>query len=310
MQKLPPKLRLWLIPFWGVGTLVYCWYFFGWTAVIAAVAVVCVGVAVGIKAKLLRAYPVEVQLERAQASDFPAMDAAAWQNATAALEALGFVARLDYTVRAGAGQMVPNLWRLFWHEGHHCYALCFQHFVPDRPASTVACLIASNLTEPGHDLMAAFEVQQQARQQSLHAADALAPLPSPQPVAFEETADAKLWSLMTTNAAPQGLSYLLRRSQALLLHYPGAAPSDLLREHLAWRERVRQDLGLVVVGKLPIEAHFALSQRGYRLARRNLARRNSFIVLWELLFVGSRVTRWLGDYPNIAAQRRTSGEIP
>jgi hypothetical protein len=105
------------------------------------------------------------------------------------------------------------------------------------------------------------------------------------------------WSLATTDREVDGVTYMLRRPKSLWVSRPGAPPAVLSEEHLALRERVRQDLGLPEPAAPTVDAYFARLDQENRAMRDVLARRSLYASIADaFLFSRQPKWEWMGEY--------------
>lgn len=100
---------------------------------------------------LLRTIPDHMDFAPSQPADFPALDRRRLQDYSQALEALGFVHSLDYTLRTDVPLSAGGFGRLFFHPGQHCLAEVNQAFPANQEPSSMRCMMGS-LLEAGWDL--------------------------------------------------------------------------------------------------------------------------------------------------------------
>jgi hypothetical protein len=105
------------------------------------------------------------------------------------------------------------------------------------------------------------------------------------------------WQLSTTDRKPNASNYLLRRRRSLWTAHPGAAPADLWREHLTWRQQITSDLMLKPLADTSPDAYFA-NERRAALERQENLRRKFFLALWfeMIAFQIQPKSQWMGDY--------------
>jgi hypothetical protein len=111
------------------------------------------------------------------------------------------------------------------------------------------------------------------------------------------------WSLQTSSQEPFAVTAaLVRPRRSVWRSRPGAAPADLLDDHLALRERMCRDLGIRVGGEGTVDGWFAVQRDGHREQADALRRVNIVMgILRGLRCERSARTEWMGDYSRSAS---------
>ena len=114
------------------------------------------------------------------------------------------------------------------------------------------------------------------------------------------------WKIVTTVVQPDGLNYMWRSNKTLWTYYKSANPAELFQIHLERRQKIIENLGLEILTDLSWEFYFIQEQKASIKRRENFARKNIVIALIEATrFEMNPVSEWLGDYPKLAARRRS-----
>jgi hypothetical protein len=97
--------------------------------------------------EFLALIPDQLDFRERETSDFPALDRANLLRYTEELEALGFVHAMDYGVRTDVPTTPHGFARLFFHPVHRCVAELNQVFPETMAATTLRCMIASQMED-------------------------------------------------------------------------------------------------------------------------------------------------------------------
>jgi hypothetical protein len=170
---------------------------------------------------LLRSLPDLLEFVDADVDDYDELDESALEEYTRALEALGFVHALDYSVRFPGNTKMSKrqqgFARLWIHPTHHCYAEVNQAFSSKQKPTPMRCMIASFLEGD--------------------------------------------WSLSTTDRPLKPIYYAWRRPRSLWTRHVHMTPARLLAEHLRRRKRMLDALGIAIAADLTVGAYYAHSRK-------------------------------------------------
>jgi hypothetical protein len=96
---------------------------------------------------LMALLPDHMEFLEIEPEDFPELDVHALRKYTQALQALGFVFALDYTIHTDAPDSSGGFARLFFHPTHKCLAEINQGFTRNGAVSTMRCMLGTLFTD-------------------------------------------------------------------------------------------------------------------------------------------------------------------
>lgn len=114
-----------------------------WVTVIGAGIVGCFQV----KLELIRHYTPSYEFYPAEADQFEGINLQLLRRFSFHFEALGFVTKMDYTLRGTTHKLIPVFTRLFYHPEHHCFATLSQVIPEQGTATQISYGVVSYLDE-------------------------------------------------------------------------------------------------------------------------------------------------------------------
>jgi len=113
------------------------------------------------------------------------------------------------------------------------------------------------------------------------------------------------WTVAMTDYRPLAASWLLRHPRVIGRHLPKASPADLLSAHLTLRQQIVNDLSLRILPPTSFEAHIGTLRQQASERRKLVSGKSRLTCAREFLAAKLRPKyEWLGDYPQLASQKR------
>ena len=120
------------------------------------------------------------------------------------------------------------------------------------------------------------------------------------------------WSVGVSNGQPLAASAFVRRSRAIGISQPAAAPTELLPRFLQFRDQVCADLGLRPIADTSLATYIRRTLESLAEIREAMDRKSLVMGLGQYYARALGLQRrrsqlvWLGDYPRIAEERRAA----
>jgi hypothetical protein len=226
------------------------------------------------KRVLVAAMAGDVVPVRARLDDYPQFDRAQMEEKTRELEALGFSQLGDFSLQGKSVKNVSIFARLLVNADGDCFAEVHQQAVAKLLPVTVT-LFSFFGEGPPVGAVAPHPIG--------------APLPSP---SSDESPPVEGWSYATINVKSSVILRMLRHPRGLSRRMLGATPEQLLRQHLADREKIAARLQLPITQGLNFQRYFNWSVLLRRLYRYQLRRMNSYVAFFRALFANRN--EWWG----------------
>lgn len=225
----------------------------------------------GLRKRLVGGVGTTMSFPPALPEQFPKLDRARLDAWSAELERLGFERLLDTSPVADTPRQAPSFCRIYAHRRHGSFGLLMQSFPALGERVDLRCMLNGYLDDG--------------------------------------------WSVGASNGRPLAASHLVRRPRAIGFSRPGEPVEALFARFLRFREQVCRDLGVGRQADTSLEAYVrrtleSLAEIRAALAQRSLALGVGRYWARRLGARGASDLVWLGDYPNLAEEKRAAGLGP